>query len=216
MYNALMKIIRLDKVDSTHTYLKEYIQENGYKELTAVVTQYQTNGIGSRGNSWSGLEGNLFFSFVLKQDKLPEDLPLQSASIYFSYILKIILKDLGSNIWLKWPNDFYIDDKKIGGTITSIKGKLMYCGIGLNLKRVSEEFGYLDIKIDIKKVIKLYFKILEKRIFWKQIFSDYQIEFQKSKKFQSTFQNQKVSLNKAVLNEDGSININGEKVYSLR
>ena len=82
MYNAFMKIIRLDKVDSTHTYLKEYIQENGYKELTAVVTEHQTNGIGSRGNSWSGLKGNLFFSFVLKKDKLPEDLPLQSASIY--------------------------------------------------------------------------------------------------------------------------------------
>ena len=123
---------------------------------------------------------------------------------------------MGSDVWLKWPNDFYIDDKKIGGTITSIKGNLMYCGIGLNLKRVSEEFGHLDIEIDIKEVIKLYFIKLEKSIFWKQIFSDYQIEFQKSKNFQSTFQNKKVSLNKAVLNEDGSININGAKVYSLR
>ena len=211
-----MKIIRLDKVDSTHTYLKEYIKTNGFLEPTAVVTTCQTNGIGSRGNSWDGIDGNLFFSFVLNQNDLPSDLQLQSASIYFSFLLKIILEEQGSGIWLKWPNDFYIKDKKIGGTITSINGKLMYCGIGLNLKKVSEEFGFLDIEIDIKKVIKLYFEKLEKSIKWKQIFSEYQIEFRKSKNFQATLKNQKVSLTNAVLNEDGSININGEKVFSLR
>lgn len=211
-----MKIIRLDKVDSTHSYLKEYICVNGYVEPLAVVTTHQTNGIGSRGNSWEGIEGNLFFSFVLNQELLPKDLPLQSASIYFSYILKIILQEFGSRIWLKWPNDFYVNEKKIGGTITSIKGKLMYCGIGVNLKKVCDEFGYLDIEIDIKEVIKLYFEKLEKSIFWKDVFSVYKIEFQKSKFFESTVKNQKVSLIKAILNKDGSININGEKVFSLR
>ena len=35
---------------------------------------------------------------------------------------------------IKWPNDFYIDDKKIGGTITNLSGKYVYCGIGTNLK----------------------------------------------------------------------------------
>lgn len=211
-----MKIISLDKVDSTHTYLKNYIKTNGYSEPIAIMTTCQTNGIGSRGNNWNGIDGNLFFSFVLNQDNLPNDLQLQSASIYFSYILKIILEEEGSKIWLKWPNDFYINSKKIGGTITSINGKLIYCGIGLNLKEVSSEFGFLDIKIDINNILKLYFERLEKSIFWKHIFSLYEIEFQKSKNFQTTLKNQKVSLNKAVLNKDGSININGSKVFSLR
>lgn len=56
--------------------------------------------------------GNLFFSFVLKRNDLPSDLQIQSASIYFSYILKEVLALEGSKIWLKWPNDFYIDNKK--------------------------------------------------------------------------------------------------------
>lgn len=211
-----MKIIHLDKVDSTHTYLKEYIKTNGYKEPLCIVTLNQTNGIGSRGNSWNGLEGNLFFSFVLDKNDLPNDLPLQSASIYFSYLFKKVLEENSSKVWLKWPNDFYIDNKKIGGTITSVKNNLIFSGIGINLKKVSDEFGYLDINIDINNVLKLYFEKLTKDLFWKHIFSEYKIEFQKSKNFQATFQNQKVSLINAVLNNDGSIDINGEKVYSLR
>ncbi|MDY3203819.1 MAG: biotin--[acetyl-CoA-carboxylase] ligase [Arcobacter sp.] len=211
-----MKIIRLNEVNSTHTYLKEYIQTIGYVEPLCIVTDYQTNGIGSRGNSWSGKKGNLFFSFVISIDELPEDLPLQTISIYVSYILKSILKNSGSNVWIKWPNDFYINNKKIGGTITNMSKNLVYCGIGLNLLEVEEDFGKLDIKVDIDNLLQNYFLELEKKISWKQIFSDFKIEFQLSKKFQTTIDNQKVSLEQAILNEDGSIQVNNKKVFSLR
>lgn len=216
MYNAKMKIIKLKEVNSTHTYLKEYILENTYKESICIVTDHQTDGIGSRGNSWSGKKGNLFFSFVIKNDSLPKDLPLQSISIYVSFLLKKILSDLDSQLWLKWPNDFYLEDKKIGGTITTISKDLIYCGIGLNLITVNDIYGKLDIKIDVDNVLKSYFNLLEEKILWKQIFSDFKIDFQHSKKFQTTIDNQKVSLENAILNEDGSIQVNNKKVFSLR
>lgn len=211
-----MKIIRLEQVNSTHIYLKDYILKNGYEESLCILTDYQTDGIGSRGNTWNGKKGNLFFSFVIKNDFLPNDLPLQSTSIYVSFILKKILKNLGSKVWLKWPNDFYINDKKIGGTITSVSRDLIYCGIGLNLLEVNEDFGKLDIEINVDNVIKDYFITLEKKILWKQIFSDFRIEFLLSKKFQTTIDNQKVSIENAILNEDGSIQVNNKKVFSLR
>ena len=216
MYNGNMKIIKLKEVDSTHRYIKDYITENGYTAPLCVLCDYQTEGIGSRGNSWLGKKGNLFFSFVMDKEFLPEDLPLQSSSIYFSYILKDILKDLGSKVWLKWPNDFYLDDKKIGGTITTVSKNLLYCGIGINLKNVSEDFGKLDINVVIDDMLKSYFFKLEKKIFWKQIFSEFKIEFQHSKKFQTTINNQKVSLQNVILNDDGSIQVNNKKVFSLR
>ena len=216
MYNKNMKIIRLDKVNSTHTYLKELISSNGYIEPICILTDYQTQGIGSRGNSWTGLKGNLFFSFVMKKNLLPLDLPLQSVSIYVSFILKDMLKNLGSQIWLKWPNDFYIAEKKIGGTITTLSKDLIYCGIGLNLLNVSDDFGKLDIDIEVDDLLKNYFTCIEKKILWKQIFSDFRVDFQLSKKFQTTIDNQKVSLENAILNEDGSIQVNNKKVFSLR
>ena len=216
MYNKNMKIIKLEEVDSTHRYIKDYILENGYSEPLCIFTDYQTQGIGSRGNSWIGKKGNIFFSFVVNKDFLPDDLPIQSSSIYFSFILKKVLKDFKSLVWLKWPNDFYIDDKKIGGTITTVSKDLIYCGIGINLKNVSEDFGKLDIDVDISNVLKNYFSKLEKKIFWKQIFSEFKVEFQHSKKFQTTIANQKISLENAMLNEDGSIQVNNKKVFSLR
>ena len=70
-----MKIIRLNEVNSTQSYLKEYIQKNGYNNPLCVTSKIQTAGFGSRGNSWIGKEGNLFFSFVVSKDNLPKDLP---------------------------------------------------------------------------------------------------------------------------------------------
>ncbi len=211
-----MEIINLEEVDSTHTYLKELIKKNTFITPLCVTANYQTNGIGSRGNSWQGREGNLFFSFVLDKNSLPYDLQIQSASIYFSYLLKEVLKSQGSKVWLKWPNDFYVDEKKIGGTITSVTKDLIYCGIGLNLSHVNSDFGHLDIKIDKMYILKLYFRSLEKKISWKEIFNSFKVEFQKSRKFKATVENNKVSLENAVLNGDGSIQIDDKKVFSLR
>ena len=211
-----MEIIRLNEVDSTQTFLKNHILEFGYKKPFCIVADFQTAGIGSRGNSWIGKKGNLFFSFVLHKSLSPEDLPMQSASIYFTYILKIVLKNNGSNVWIKWPNDFYIKDSKIGGTITTLTKDLLYCGIGLNLQEVSQEYGILDIEIDQNILLNEYFREIEKVISWKQIFSLFRVEFENSRNYETTIGNKKVSLKNAILNNDGSIHIENKKVFSLR
>ena len=211
-----MEIIRLNEVDSTQTFLKNHILEFGYKKPFCIVADFQTAGIGSRGNSWIGKKGNLFFSFVLHKSLLPEDLPMQSASIYFTYILKIVLKNNGSNVWIKWPNDFYIKDSKIGGTITTLTKDLLYCGIGINLQEVSQEYGVLDIEIDQNIVLNEYFREIEKVISWKQIFSLFKVEFENSRNYKTTVDNSKISLKNAILNDDGSIHIENKKVFSLR
>lgn len=216
MYNDYMKIIFLNEVDSTHSYLKNYITQEGYDSPLCIATTFQTNGIGSRGNSWIGQEGNLFFSFVMQKSSLPNDLPLQSASIYFSYLLKKVLKKEESTLWLKWPNDFYIKDKKIGGTITTVTKEHIYCGIGLNLVKVDEQYGCLDIQMSPNIILNNYFLKLEELISWKHIFSEFKIEFQKSRFFKSTVNDEKVSLKNAVLNDDGSISLGNTKVFSLR
>ena len=147
---------------------------------------------------------------------LHQDLPFQSSSIYFSFILKDILSSLGSRVFLKWPNDFYIGDKKIGGTITKINNNLIFCGIGLNLRYVSFKFGYLDIKIKIDEILKQYFNTLNNCPSWKQIISEFKIEFESSKKYFTHIKNKKISLKRAFLEDDGSLVIDGDKVFSLR
>ena len=211
-----MEIIYLEEVDSTQKFLKNHINTKGYTHDITVVTTNQTNGIGSRDNVWNSKNGNLCFSFTQHTSNLPNDLNLQSASIYYSFLLKNLLKEHKSEIWLKWPNDFYISEKKIGGTITHLVNDVLYCGIGLNLSHIDDDYGYLDIDIDINKILEEYFTILSKSISWKEIFSLYKIEYELSKKFQATLKNQKISLLDSELCEDGSILIENQKVYSLR
>jgi BirA family biotin operon repressor/biotin-[acetyl-CoA-carboxylase] ligase len=211
-----MKLKYLKEVDSTQTYIKEYIKQNNEISNICFYTYNQTSGLGSQNNIWEGEKGNLFFSFSVFLENLPVDLPLQSASIYFSYILKEVLAELGSNVILKWPNDFYIDTNKIGGVITNKINKRLICGIGLNLNKTLSFDGKLDIYIDKELLLKKYFDKLENYISWKQIFSKYKLEFHHNKLFYTNINNVKISLENAILNDDGSLTINNKKVYSLR
>lgn len=75
---------------------------------------------------------------------------------------------------VKIANDFYIIEKNWRNYNYCSKD-LIYCGIGLNLKNVSDDFGKLDIDVDIEDILKSYFSKLEKKILWKQIFSELKI-----------------------------------------
>lgn len=211
-----MTIFYLDEVDSTQTYLKELLKKKKVCSPVAVVAKRQTKGQGSRGNSWIGEDGNLFFSFCISIKELPKDLKLESSSIYFSYIMKQVLEDHGSKVWLKWPNDFYIDSFKIGGTITNIVQDDLVCGIGLNLVSAPDTFEKLDIEISLENILNCYFNYLKKSIEWKHIFSKYKLEFCKSKTYFVHSGNDRISLGDVSLQDDGSIISNGQRIFSLR
>ncbi len=211
-----MQILSLDIVDSTQKYLKELVKLNSISLPYAVMANIQTDGVGSRDNIWNSCFGNLFLSFAIPLKNLPPDLKLESASIYFSYILKETLEELGSSVWLKWPNDFYINSEKIGGMITNLVEETLICGVGINLVLAPSGFEKLDIVVDRDSLVKCYFKNIEKKSLWKQVFSKYEIEFYKNKNFYTHSKTLVFSLRDATLESDGSIVINGERIYSRR
>ncbi len=212
----VLTIDYLESIDSTQTYLKNLLQKREVIAPYAVVAKMQTQGQGSRDNSWIGLEGNLFLSFAFPLSALPKDLKLASASIYFAYILKMTLEEQNSKVWLKWPNDFYLEDLKVGGMITNVVNDSLVCGVGLNLQSAKDGFAKLDVVISQADLLEKYFLNLEKGFLWKQIFSKYKLEFYKSQDFSTHNKKNKISLGDASLLEDGSISINNERIYSFR
>ena len=211
-----MEILSFNSLASTQKYLIEQLQEGKLKAPVAVLALDQTEGMGSRDNDWSGGEGNFFASFAINLDNLPKDLPLSSASIYFSYIMKQTLLEFGENIWLKWPNDFYKDDDKVGGTITQKVDNTLVCGIGINLKKSQNGYRALQSDISPLELLNNYLEALEKFPNWKQVFSEFEIEFELSRKFSVHIENYQKSLGDATLCDDGSLIIGGKKVFSLR
>jgi len=211
-----LEIIYFDELDSTQKYLVENISSKKLSPPIAIMAKRQTNGIGSRDNSWEGGDGNLFFSFAMSLDDLPPDLPLSSASIYFSYIMKEVLEDYTDDIWLKWPNDLYSFEYKVGGTITKKIDNILVCGMGINLKKNSNSYKALNINISADFLLQRYLIELEKYLSWKQVFSKYAIEFDRSKRVSAYILGEYKSLEDAILSEDGSLIINNKRVYSLR
>jgi len=219
-----LEILSFESLPSTQTYLLEEIRSGRVKAPVAVLAGEQNAGVGSRDNEWSGGKGNFFASFALSIDVLPDDLPLSSASIYFSFIMKKMLEEMGETVWLKWPNDFYINDDKVGGTITKKIQNTLVCGIGINLKKSQHGYSSLHSDISPENLLNKYIKSLCEFPKWKQVFSEYQIEFELSRRFSSHVKTDKNSLKKAekmslvdaVLCEDGSLLLGGKRVYSLR
>ncbi len=211
-----MEIVSFDTLASTQKYLLEQLKKQSVKAPLAVIANEQHSGIGSRDNSWSGGEGNFFASIAVDLEDLPKDLPLESASIYFSFIMKQTLEALGEDVWLKWPNDFYLDDEKIGGTITKKIKNTLVCGMGINLKNSQNGYRALECDISARNLLEKYLEKIEKFPEWKQIFRLYEIEFELSRKFSVHIENDKKSLSDATLCEDGSLIIEGKRVFSLR
>jgi BirA family biotin operon repressor/biotin-[acetyl-CoA-carboxylase] ligase len=200
-----LEIIYFKKIPSTQKYLLENLKEN-----ICIWSEFQTNGIGSRGNSWIGEEGNLFFSFSIHKNNLVKDLKFQSISIYYMFLLKEVLNEYGSKVKFKWPNDLYLE-KKVAGCISNIKNDIIIVGIGLNTKK-SKNFDALDIKINNKKILNKFLEKINKKILWKDIFSKLEKEFYNNEFVTSD----NIKLQNAKLNEDGSIQIKNERIYSLR
>ncbi|RUM68027.1 MAG: biotin--[acetyl-CoA-carboxylase] ligase [Sulfurovum sp.] len=211
-----MEILSFNRLPSTQTYLLEKLRDKSCSIPIAILTKEQTDGVGSRDNSWVGGDGNLFFSLAVSLDDLPKDLPLNSASIYFSFIMKQVLLKYTDEIWVKWPNDLYHNQSKVGGTITKKVDNIFICGMGVNLQENQNNFKALNIDIEPLFLLKKYLCELEKYPSWKQILSQYRIEFARSKEFFTHINSEYKSLENAILSEDGSLIIDNKRVYSIR
>ncbi|WP_027326868.1 biotin--[acetyl-CoA-carboxylase] ligase [Helicobacter pametensis] len=200
---------------STQTWLVDQVKNQVFTLPACVMSERQIKGVGSRNNSWESVENALLFSFAFKKAILPSDLPLQSISIYVGYLFKEWLNYEG--LWLKWPNDLYLGDFKVGGVLTQSLGDQFVCGVGLNLYASSYASLSLDWDFQIKQeklreFLDFFFRLPS----WDDIFWNYKLEFHKNFGFTFHFNDQEMSFCNASLCEDGSLLVGNQKIYSLR
>ena len=113
-----MKVIKLNAIHSTNTFLKDLSKNTILENFTIVVTKNQTNGRGQQDSSWvSEPNKNLTFSVYLN------DLQLNiSAKKYLNYAVSLaiftVLKQKNiPNLAIKWPNDIVSGNKKLCGIL---------------------------------------------------------------------------------------------------
>ncbi|CAG4991968.1 Bifunctional ligase/repressor BirA [Dyadobacter sp. CECT 9275] len=155
MYNSIQdtviigkKVIYLPSCHSTNDIAAELVRGGMFSEGTVVITDEQTKGRGQRGSVWLSPPGeNLTFSLIIT----PEQVLIAEQFVISQAValgVSSYLKARGLDAKIKWPNDIYIGQKKVCGTLieNSIQGNSIVSsviGIGVNINQ--RNFGDMRI-----------------------------------------------------------------------
>lgn len=127
------------ELDSTNKYIKD-LDSSEKDEGLVIVAKRQLKGRGRKGNDWYSPAGTgLYFSIFLKPMISTEN--LSKINMIISLALYNVLKR-NYPVKMKWPNDIYLDDKKIAGILieSNIEGdsiKDVIVGVGCNTNQRS-------------------------------------------------------------------------------
>lgn len=127
----------LSVVDSTNRYAREQAAHHASSGLV-VLAEKQTAGRGRRGKVWvSPLASNIYMSVVWDFSGAGDT--LKGLSLAIGVAVRRALLKLGvADIKLKWPNDIFVNGKKLGGILLEMIGDpsaecSVIVGIGINV-----------------------------------------------------------------------------------
>ncbi|MEN6386499.1 MAG: biotin--[acetyl-CoA-carboxylase] ligase, partial [Phycisphaerales bacterium] len=103
-----------------------------------VLTEHQTKGRGRRGNKWfDGKSKSTLCSLLIFNDRINPDMMALAIAVAAA---QAIGKCGKSEPQIKWPNDIFINDKKIAGILIEKKLNYYIIGIGINCHQQETDF----------------------------------------------------------------------------
>ena len=161
------EIFKFKKIVSTNNSAINLIKYKK-KMLGFVYADAQTRGRGTFGKKWISKKGNFFGSifFPLKMNYPPSGKFSIINAVIMAEIIKSICK--GNKVNLKFPNDIFLNNKKICGVLQEIitikEKKFLIVGVGLNVvsnPKIRGEYQATNIfketskKPKIRDIVKL-------------------------------------------------------------
>jgi BirA family biotin operon repressor/biotin-[acetyl-CoA-carboxylase] ligase len=129
----LMEVV--DSIDSTNAELMRRTRD-GLTQATLLVARQQTAGRGRLGRQWLSAAGGAAeadsLTFSLSLPLAPHDWAGLSLAVGVS-----LAESLHPELRLKWPNDLWLDRRKLGGVLIETAGvdgrRQAVIGVGINL-----------------------------------------------------------------------------------
>ncbi len=134
------EIIQPAQAGSTNSHLKELLKQQKLSECSVVITNNQVAGRGQPGNKWETQPGkNLTFSMILYPHMIKASEQFIISKMVSVAIIEV-LDQSGIEASIKWPNDIYAGNLKLGGILieNTISGSTIdqcIIGIGLNVNQ---------------------------------------------------------------------------------
>ena len=141
------KIVHIESCDSTNNYIANLISGGNIDFGTVILADEQTKGKGQRGSEWQSKPAeNMIFSLYLDS----ANLSVKNQFILTQFVSVSLVRSLlkfGIKACIKWPNDIYVNGKKIAGVLieNQLSGMMLngsIIGIGLNINQT--DFGTLN------------------------------------------------------------------------
>lgn len=141
-------LLKLHKVDSTNSYLKILLTNTKPLAVgTVIMADEQFAGRGQNNNIWLSQAGkNLTFSTFLQPHFLAPQKQFKLNQAITLGITDCLTNLLGNGCKIKWPNDIYFNNDKIGGILIEnmVRGHKInesVIGIGLNVNQTIFDDG---------------------------------------------------------------------------
>lgn len=133
--NSGVQLALVDTIESTNAQLKaQAVTAN----QTLLLARAQTAGVGRRGSLWqSPPAGNLYLSYCVHSDRPLTELSLWSLGVTVA-VADALERELSLECKIKWPNDLYLQGKKVGGVLLETvnlpsNDVAVVIGVGLNV-----------------------------------------------------------------------------------
>lgn len=144
----LAEVEVFQNIDSTNKYARE-LAESSPASGSVVLAEQQSAGRGRRGKSWvSPFAANIYLSMVWDFEQGAQ--ALEGLSLAIGVAVKRVLTAQGIDaVQLKWPNDIYVEQKKLGGILLEMVGDpagqcTVIVGIGLNVSMPVKSGGEIE------------------------------------------------------------------------
>jgi len=141
-------LIKLSSVDSTNNFLKSLVSKSEpLPEGTVIMAENQFAGRGQVESTWQAEPGkNLTFSLLLRPAFLDLSAQFKLNMAISVAIQQAVIPLTGVGLSIKWPNDIYFQNKKIGGILienivagSRIKACIIGIGINVNQQKFDEK-----------------------------------------------------------------------------
>lgn len=132
------RFTELVSIGSTNELARQWIEQAVAQHGDVLFTWEQTAGRGQMGKHWlSEARKNLAMTILLKNALLPDTTPFHlsvCAALACQEVLTVIT---GGDVNIKWPNDLYWKNRKLGGLLIEILPAWSMVGIGINVNQTA-------------------------------------------------------------------------------
>ncbi len=148
-----------DHIDSTNSHLSALTHNKPESSGVVCIAEQQTAGKGRRGRQWVSPFGrNIYLSILWKFQEGPASLSGLSLAIGVAVMKSLKIHNI-ENAGLKWPNDIYWQQKKLGGILVEVSGESngpcsAVIGLGMNLHLADHEASEIEQDwVDIQQIL---------------------------------------------------------------